>query len=240
MRNYGMLLGIMVAGLGSCNSIHSPQRNPQQLYQASIADAAVVSPAKVLPLLPLIPNEQTRVVAWVAENRVPCGGAEHCDYVTGDYRIWVTLDDEVGRQCRQWHLRGDPLRERLEQLLGLPPGSPVQYRKTRFVTMQVASTNLQRACLGVNNSDAQHPVCTLGLPAGETNEVQQFVMQQMAGSYVMDNPAGPGYPFTRLGYTYDWHPEAVTKKHYGASEFLLAPKSQVNVLAITSTDDFCN
>lgn len=232
--------GILLTLLASCtNQLHTAN-TPAALYNQSIVDAAVVSPAKILPLLPLPTDPQAKVVSWVSDNRIPCDGGSSCNYVTGDYRVWVTLDGEVQQQCRQWHLRGDALRERLEQLLGLPPGSPAPYRKTRFVVMQVASAGLQRACLGVDKSSVQQPVCTLDTQASTPAELQQFVMQQMAGSYVVDNPKGPGYPFTRLGYTYDWNPEAVTKKHYGASEFLLAPGSQVNVLAITSTDDYCN
>lgn len=229
-----------IALLVSAGCADMAHKTPDALYRQSIVDAAFASPTKIIPLLPLPATDQVRVISWVADNRIPCGGAGHCTYVTGDYRIWVTLDNEVQQQCRQWHLRGDALRERLEQLLGLPPGSPEPYRKTRFVAMQVANANLQRACLGVDNAKAQQPVCTLDTQPDTPAELQQFVMQQMAGSYLVDNPKGPGYPFTRLGYTYDWNPKAVTKKHYGASEFLLAPKSQVSVLAITSTDDFCN
>lgn len=234
------VLGIFSWALIGCANLAPKPHTPNELYRQSIVDAAVVSPTKILPLLPLPSTPQVTVISWVADNRIPCGGADRCQYETGDYRIWVTLDQEVQNQCRRWHLHGDALRERLEQLLGLPPGSPPPYRKTRFVAMQVTSANLQRACLGVDNTNAQQPLCTLDTQASTPAELQQFVVQQMAGSYVVDNPKGPGYPFTRLGYTYDWSPEAVTKKHYGASEFLLAPRSQVNVLAITSTDDYCN
>jgi hypothetical protein len=238
----GLALGILSVALGGCAKL--PQAGDEkiaaELYRQSIMDAAVVSPAKVTPLLPLPAAEQVSVISWVTDNRIPCTGTNSCDYVTGDYRVWVTLSGEVQEQCRQWHLRGDALRARLEQLLGLPPGSPVQYRKTAFVAMLVPAKSLQRACLGVDDSNLQQPVCTLDVRASTPAELQQFVMQQMAGSYLVDNPQAPGYPFTRLGYTYDWNPQAVTKKHYGASEFLLAPKSAVKVLAITTTDDYCN
>jgi len=233
-------LGIISLTLASCASFSHKAQTPGEIYNQSISDSAVASPAKIVPLLPMPTGTQASVISWVADNRSPCSGASSCNYVTGDYRIWVTLDGEVQKQCKQWHLHGDALRERLEQLLGLPPGSPPAYRKTRFVSMQVAPANLQRACLGVNEVAGQQPVCTLDVQANTPADVLQFVLRQMADSYVVDNPKGPGYPFTRLGYTYDWSPEAVTKKHYGASEFLLAPKSQVNVVAITTTDDFCN
>jgi hypothetical protein len=60
----------------------------------------------------------------------------------------------------------------------------------------------------------------------------------MASAYVMDNPKGPGYPYTRLGYTYDWAGNALPS-HYGASEFVVAPGSVVKAVQIVATDDYC-
>jgi hypothetical protein len=68
--------------------------------------------------------------------------------------------------------------------------------------------------------------------------MRQFVGQQMAAAYVMDNPKGPGYPYTRLGYTYDWAVDA-RASHYGASEFVVAPGSTARAVRITATDDYC-
>ena len=76
--------------------------------------------------------------------------------------------------------------------------------------MQVPRGALARPCLGIDDTDPAHPKCTITAPAPSTAgaEMQSFVGQQMMGSYVVRNPAGPGYPFTRLGYTYDWAPGA--------------------------------
>jgi uncharacterized protein YceK len=229
-------VAIAISVLNGCAQLPK-NKSPQALYDASIADAAVVAPEKVQPLLPLPAQEKINVVSWVTASRVPCDGKTTCQLTTDSNRLWVTLDGEVKNLCKQWKLTADPLRNRLEQLLGLPPNSPPQYQKIKFVTLQVDPKKLQRACLGVNNQDSARPVCTLMPQASTPDELKDYVQQQMVGSYVVHNSAGPGYPFTRLGYTYDWNPS--NKTHYGASEFLLMPNSQVDVVDIQSTDDYC-
>ena len=55
---------------------------------------------------------------------------------------------------------------------------------------------------------------------------------------MVGNPRGPGYPYTRLGYTYDWG-VAANVPHYGASEFLVMPNSTATARAIIDTDAYC-
>lgn len=227
------------AGLFGCASTRIDE-NPQKFYDAAIVDAAVVSPEKVMPLLPIPPAASVKVISWVTESRLPCRADElECVFTTAADRIWVTLAGEVQGLCQSWNLSGDPLRRRLEQLLGLPMDPPPQYRKAKFVVMEVPRNRLERACLGVNEADAGRPVCTLDVQPSTAAELRNYVQQQMAGSYVVRNPKGPGYPFTRLGYTYDWSPLTKAKNHYGASEFLLMPGTPAKVAAQIATDVYC-
>jgi hypothetical protein len=229
----------IAAELIGCASI-SHDDNPQKFYDAAITDAAIATPEKIMPLLPIPAGSSVTVISWVTENRLPCRATEpQCVFITGNDRIWVTLAGEVQGLCRSWNLSGDPLRRRLEQLLGLPMDPPPQYRKAKFVIMTVPQGRLERACLGVNDSDAAHPQCTFDVQASTPTELRNYVLQQMAGSYILRNPKGPGYPFTRLGYTYDWSPIAKAPNHYGASEFLLMPVTTAKVAAQIATDDYC-
>lgn len=215
--------------------------DPQADYRAAIADAAVASPAKVKDLLPLPPDASVAVVSWVTPQRAPCApGPAPCALTLGADRLWVTLAGEVQTLCRAWNLRGDPLRRRLEQLLGLPLDPPPQYRKTTFVVMQIARERIERPCLGVNRADPAHPSCTLDYQPDTSAELRNFVGQQMAASYVIDHPKGPGYPYTRLGYTYDWQRAVTAASHYGASEFVVMPHSQIGVTAQIPSDEYCS
>lgn len=217
-----------------------PQKNAQQLYEQAILDAAVINPDKIMPLLPIPTTEDVTVISWITEARTPCkSGESTCEFINSSDRIWVTLDGEVKHACQSWHLHNDALSERLDQFLGLPPNPPSQHRKVKFAIMKVPAKQLERACLGINTTDVVHPQCTLDTQDTTPDDLRSYVQQHMASSYIVHNPRGPGYPFTRLGYTYDWNELAGNHHHYGASEFLIMPNTPIKVVEMISTDDYC-
>jgi hypothetical protein len=224
--------------VSACAVVPSHLPTTESLYRAAIIDAAVTRPDKVAPLQSLPESVYVNMVSWVTEQRAPCkNGESPCRLQVGHEPLWVTIAGEVQQRCQGWNLRGDALRERLEQLLGLPPDTPTQYRKVRFVILEVPRDRIERPCLGTDEKDGK-PVCTIVAKSSTPLELRQFVGQQMSDSYVLNNPKGPGYPFTRLGYTYDWAPDA-RSDHYGASEFLIKPDTTTRVLSQSSADDYC-
>ena len=234
------LLWVIALGLSGCAAVAPSGMPTGTAYEAAIADAAVASPRKVTALMPLPQGDRVRVVSWVTESRTPCKAPDSsCATTTPPDRIWVTLAGEVQARCRAWGLQGDALRQRLEQLLGLPLDPPVQFRKARFVTMEVARERLDRPCLGIDDTNPQSPVCTVGIQASRAPEVRDYVLRQMADSFVVGGPGGPGYPFTRLGYTYDWNPVNARPNHYGASEFLVQASTAATVITQQDTDAYC-
>jgi hypothetical protein len=64
--------------------------------------------------------------------------------------------------------------------------------------------------------------------------------QQLLGSYIVTpsllDRRGNGYPWTRLGYTYNWRPG--TDK-YGASEYVVRKGATVNVLDVIPYQQYC-
>lgn len=241
-KNAKLAAGLVAtAWLFGCTSVSHISGNDTQIqYNAAISDAAVAGPEKIVALLPIPPGPSVAVISWVTEKRLPCqAGEPPCTLTVGADRLWVTLAGEVQHLCRSWNLSGDPLRRRLEQLLGLPLDPPPQFRKAQFVVMEVPRDRIDRPCLGIDDTDPAHPTCTLDGKSGNAVELRNFVGQQMASSYVVGHPTSPGYPYTRLGYTYDWHPAAHARKHYGASEFVVAPNTVARVTAQIATDDYC-
>ena len=240
MPNLNPVYAVLLVALAACSTLPGDPPETSVAYRAAISDAAVASPTKILPLLAMPSTETLSVVSLMSAAKVPsCGkGALPCTVTLGDRPLWVTLSGELQSRCRAWGLRGDALRNRLEQLLGMPMDAPSQYRKAAFVEFRVARQNLARPCLGVDSSDPGSAKCTLDAQPTTPATLRTFVGQQMAESYVVDRPGAPGYPFTRLGYTYDWAPTA-RADHYGASEFIVLPTSTVEMLAVVSTDDYC-
>ncbi|MES2402271.1 MAG: hypothetical protein V4573_19925 [Pseudomonadota bacterium] len=235
------LMWVAALVLSGCAAVAPSADSTKAAYEAAIADAAVASPRKVTALMPLPAGEKVRVVSWVTESRTPCKAPDtRCATITPPDRIWVTLAGEVQSSCRAWGLKGDALRQRIEQLLGLPMDPPSQFRKARFVTMEVARERLDRPCLGIDESNAQGPVCTVGIQASRAPDVRDYVLRQMADSFVVGGPGGPGYPFTRLGYTYDWNQVNARPNHYGASEFLVQASTPATVITQQDTDAYCS
>ena len=231
---------VAALGLSGCAAVAPSGMSSSAVYEAAIADAAVASPRKVTALMPLPTSDKVRVVSWVTQSRTPCKAPDtSCATTTPPDRIWVTLAGEVQARCRAWGLKGDALRQRIEQLLGLPLDPPAQFRKAQFVTMEVARERLDRPCLGIDETSPQSPVCTVGIQASRAPDVRDYVLRQMADSFVVGGTGGPGYPFTRLGYTYDWNPVNAQPNHYGASEFLVQASTSATVIAQQETDAYC-
>lgn len=222
--------------VSGCAAVSPP--DSWTLYENAIADAALAGPVKALQLQSVPETATVPVVSWVPAPGRPCA-ISGCSFATGERRWWVTLDGEVRSICRKWGLQGDALRERLEQLLGLPPDSPSIWRKTHMVTFEVARGALQRPCLGETVDSSGAVRCSLRPTSAAEPEIRLFVLEQMASTWVVGLKDAPGYPFTRLGYTYDWHPSGAARHHYGASEFVVRPNADARLLGIATTDDYC-
>jgi hypothetical protein len=67
----------------------------------------------------------------------------------------------------------------------------------------------------------------------------QWLANQMLSSYVISESSliPVGYPWTRLGYTYNWRPGA---DKYGASEYVIRKGATVKVTDIIPYQRYCN
>ncbi len=186
------------------------------LFHAAVRDAAVAEPNEIHPLKP-VAGERVLVLTWTDWDGYRTGP------MTLGRAIWVTLAPEVRDLCRKFE--GDPTL-RLEQLLGLPTGAG----KTHFVELRAAAEHLFRPC---PDPDPTRPRCGLDFPDDVVHDHLEWMGRQMLASYQWPG----GYPWTRLGYTYDWHPDS---GEYGASEYLLRQGAEVDVLAIKPTLEYCS
>jgi hypothetical protein len=110
-------------------------------------------------------------------------------------------------------------------LLGLPP----RQEDRTFVVMEARVSDLFRPCA---NPDPTATRCGPDFPANVSpKHVEWFARQLLASARAPD-----GYPWTRLGYTYDWNQRA---SPYGASEYVLQQGATVTVVARLSTDAYC-
>jgi hypothetical protein len=153
--------------------------------------------------------------------------------------LWVTTVPELRNFCKRAGLVPDNTTIRLEQLLGLPPGAG----KTKFVELWVKPKDLFRPSPDPEISDHE---AGLDFPVSDefvkvdreykrwftcvgTNTSSKYCLKEK--SYGKD-----GYPWTRLGYTYDWgNPD----NEIGLSEFVVRKGATVEIQSVWPTLDYC-
>jgi len=171
-------------------------------------------------------DQQVKMVVWTS-------WAGYDDLVgqayTATREIWVTSVPEVQQFCKRLPDKTEYMVARLEQLLGLPPESG---QDRRFVEMWVTPTDLFRPCPDPEITDN---VCSLDFPVSYylTVDPEYFEWFETLKSKSYQQPEG--YPWTRLGYTYDWgHPSPL-----GMSEFIVTAGATVEIDRVVSSMEYC-
>jgi hypothetical protein len=208
-------------------------------YVAAVADAAVTSPEKVArDLIAITPNQpglvwqgapgtsRVLVSTWAS-------WAGYRDNVgkemTLAQEVWVTTVPEVKRLCAGYGLPLSKLTLRLEQLLGLPRKS----QKIFFVEMWADPDEMFRP---TPNPDITNHESALDFPRSKNfmrvdPAYVTWFEDKKSSSY-----GANGYPWTRLGYTYDWGNPSSKR---GASEFVVRKSAVVGVVSTTDTEQYC-
>lgn len=235
------LIGLALAAtllLGACARLGASAADPQAQYQTAIRDAETAESSEIsTQLTPIIAANETLVwrgtpgasavlvVTWGGVDRFTRPG----DTLTTDLETWVTVVPEVRARCQTLDLEGQRLSLRLKQLLGLPPDSSY----TRFAELWVAPTDLFRPCPDPEITDRE---CERDFPRSErfitVSDEHKWWFRRMKRT--MYGPAG--YPWTRLGYTYDW---GRSDTEFGFSEFVIREGASVVVHALASTAAYC-
>lgn len=233
----GILLAFSLL-LSACATL---ERNPdpavlKQAYDQAVNDAAQAEPHEISTHLVAITPTNPRLV-WKPENsqdpRLLVATWTNYDGYDSKVRqtvrlsreVWVTAVPEFKDFCQQ--VNGDKTL-RLEQLLGLPP----EAGKTKVVEMWVKPMDLFRPSPDPEIDD--HEAMT-DFPASTRVSISKpyrdWFNQQRLRSY-----GANGYPWTRLGYTYDWGNQY---NHVGLSEFVIAKGAAVEIKAVEATGRYC-
>ena len=215
-----MKLQIALLALAGCTAQPSDLDALNDLYQESIAAAAVKRPDYARPLQPIDISTTQITVAHIQP------------YPTIDTNrfTWVTAPDELRALCRG---RPDPLLA-MQQALGLPPE---KRDDVRVFTFNVRPTDMFRPC--ASSPDINTTKCSVDLPAQPVDAqaaAEHFVLKQMMDSY-RSGFRGPGYPFTAMGWSYDWDPQSPA--HQGVSEYVVKPGAVISDVASVDPETFC-
>jgi len=208
-------------------------------YRRAILDARVAEPGEVSRRLTAIvprnrsliwsgapPNRRVLVVTWTGWTGYDARVGRP---MTLAREVWVTVAPQVAVFCRQRMTPGVNVPLRLAQLLGLPPRNDLD----RFVELWVAVDDLFRPSPDpeVTDHEAELTFPRSGRFVTVSPAYRAWFLAREAASYGED-----GYPWTRLGYTYDW---GNSGSEVGLSEFVVRTGARVTVHSVTATRAYC-
>ncbi|RJP34149.1 MAG: hypothetical protein C4527_02565 [Candidatus Omnitrophota bacterium] len=142
--------------------------------------------------------------------------------------LWVTVTPEVKNFFREHPIPSDQVAIRLQQLLGLPP----KYYD-RCVEFWVHPKDLFRPSHDpeITDHEAELDFPELSGFVSISQSYKDWFSSQITASYHPD-----GFPWTRLGYTYDWgNPD----NPVGLSEYVIRAGAVVEVISVTPIEDYC-
>jgi len=241
MRNKFLFILFSFLQFGGCQSsrnINSIASEDEPLYRQSITNAMSPNSSKINYDLISISKQNTDliwknfngedyllVVAWKSKDSIYKPYLDSNFYNTGNYPIWVTTSPELRQRMKHETEKDTTLR--IKQLLGLPPNNSYDY----FIEFWVKPEDLFRPCPDNEITDKQ---CELCFPDSTDPTYIYWVNENRISRYY--NCKDDDYPWTQLGYTYDWNPK--NKSHIGLSEFVIREHKDVIVRAVYTTNGY--
>lgn len=152
---------------------------------------------------------------------------------------WVTIVPELLTVCRQF--KGDVALQ-VREVLGLPPNHEIPM----IFVMKVQPADIFRP----TPDPTPWTLCPCGNPAGNQcnfdprvqcgnsfpRDVAPSHAQWIANTTLSLRQMPGGFPWTHLGYTYNWKPGADS---YGASEYIVRKGANVSDVRKFSLEDYC-
>jgi hypothetical protein len=194
------------------------------IYRKAIAATSTNQPAQEIYDLVVIPaNQPVTVATWTRADQV----AKYKDKAPND--IWVTVEPHLKEFCTPYARDHSNLTERLEQRLGLPPAAG----ETTFVRLR--TQKIFRPCSDPATTVAH---CEAGPPSATDPAYTAWFTGQYYSAFGLPGPNL--FPWTALGYTFDWaQGDDGEFKRFGESEFVIPKGTTIEFLGATTTEDYC-
>lgn len=210
---------------------HSDQQKDVDLYTLAIKDSVFADDDEIMPLVEI--TKESELVTWndtdnrvllLTLNKYPDSYPPGEDITLSHGEVWTFTDKEFyawyadnSGGVEDWLLR-------LHQLLGLP----AQGDHTHITAMWVSPDDIIRPAY-VTDITAQ-----MDNEFDEDNMPDEQYIEWFDGNIIYSY-FDSAYPWTRLGYTYDW---ADNGREYGMSEFIVEQGAAVEVEYTKTVDEF--
>ena len=200
------------------------------LYATAMQDAVFADESEIRELVTITKesdmvtwNEDGTKVLMLSWHRYPDSYQAGQSFTCAYGEVWVFTDREIlawyednADGVTDWTLR-------LEQLIGLPENKGYTHVSAFWV-----DTNEMIGPAYVTDITAQ--ITPSSLDASALGDYKDWFDGNIIWSYF-----DSAYPWTRLGYTYDWGNGG---DEYGLSEFIILPDSEIEVAWTVSMDTF--
>jgi len=236
------VLAISLASITASAQLYHQRIPPSQVtdeysallarYERSIFTSAVYDSKNLRQLCPLVADENREVVVVTMTSKD--GNVGDLLPITGT-GVWVTGVPEVQDICR--HFTGDVVM-RLRELLGLPPDAHIP----RALVLRVKITDVFRPAVNPDVSSttpceqlADAPAlsdCGNAFPAETAPSHYAWMASQAFELHTLSH----GFPWTHLGYTFNWAPDT---DRYGASEYVIRPGAPALILQNVTSESYC-
>jgi hypothetical protein len=209
----------------------APPPTLDQRYISAIEDAMLAQQSEIVTNLTPITQNNTHLVWWgegenatvlvVTWSKYPNSYPIGQNVTTTWGYTWVTAVPEI-----QTFFKTVPpdtnYTLRTAELLGMPANTSYTY----FVELWVKPDQLFRPSA---DSEITDSTAQLAFPANATADYKEWFNNNIISSYYPMK-----YPWTRLGYTYDWGDDT----HVGLSEYVLMQNATVTVKSVTPTIEY--
>jgi hypothetical protein len=210
-------------------------------YQKAVAGMTTTEPWEVShALVDIASGKEVTVATWKRAKQV----GEYKDTAPED--TWVTVEPYLKEFCRGFSKTHggspDELTLRLEQRLGLPPASG----NDTFLRIRLRQANPKTIFRPCADPDTSKSHCEAGPPSekedpknpGYAAWFAEWFYKQYYTAYGWAHPNL--YPWTALGYTFDWAQGSDGEfVRNGESEFVIPKGTAIEVLGATPTAEYC-
>lgn len=239
----GLLLVLLLGGCttGSLETRTAPPKSSatslEALYNAAIFDSAIFRADRQVDDLRRVTGPAV-MGSFSGCYQCDCQDCQTCSWICGLQPgrqktvsdIWVSFSDEILDFCREFSQ--DELILRMQQLQGLPPQLDRPPESWEFLIVEIdGPEDLFRPCAD--------PDPTTSGPCGESfpEDASEAHQAWIAGQALFAWQIPVGYPWTRLGYTYNWNPDAPSI--VGTSEFVIPAGTEIEVVDLVTALDYC-
>jgi hypothetical protein len=235
-----VLVTLTISACSKDDDVSTPQLTMDQLYASAIKDAMVADSSEIVDTLQPIVSTNN-ILQWKTINgqdyvlmatfmRFPSSYPEG-DSITNTWgESWLFIPEQMKRRV-SFNASSDTTM-RICQLLGLPPVN--SRSNTHIAEVWVKASRLYRPAGNPDITTTTTGAALLNtVPADFSTWFNNYIIY--AYYHTLQSATDFHYPWTRLGYTYDWDPNA---KKVGLSEYVLQSTSGCWVEKVRTVSDY--